>query len=109
MNYQSLSLEELARMIPADPDARRYVADNAEALIDQAVDAEMDSNLYDPAGCWGDGCNEGRARTLSKLADKYSDDLLEQIEKHADNESLTTLLAAIHADFEDEPETVNKS
>ena len=107
MKYDGLPLNELASLSITDQGARGFIADNAERLL---VDSINDAAFDDAEGCYDDGYSEGRGQKLRKLAGTYSEQLLEWIDKVPDLAlagdgnlaELETLLAALHAEFEDD-------
>ncbi len=104
MNPSALTREELGHYAPIDAEVAAYLVEHAPRLFEEAED------VYDPAGCYDDGYEEGGGAKLRKLAELYNEQLREWLDKVPDMslagdgnlEELETLLGAIEAEFADD-------
>ncbi len=70
MNYANLSLSELASRTITDPEARAYVADNAERLLDPDADQDELDEVYENGKA--DGYDDGHAAASDPLRAFYA-------------------------------------
>ncbi len=95
MNYGALTIEELKRYAPIDPEARAYVADHAEELLDPDVESDVIEEAYERGK--GEGYDEGHAAASDPLRAFYA--RLETERDKLPDGTLKTLLGEFMAEL----------
>jgi len=92
MNYDSLSISELVALCPTDPQARQYVGNNIQTVVDKA---EM---IFDAESVLDQGWDNCCRRLLNDYGDEISDMIL-KYDGPKKNDRLIRLLRAMHDEF----------
>lgn len=110
MNYRTLSSEELVRFAATDDNAKQYLVENFQHLIDGAV---MEGEVIGQdalQSAYQDGENNGSNQEIQHLRDVYQTDIRKWLDRvpdlkngddHMDLSELEDLLAALHAELDD--------